>query len=44
MDATRLEVEKETVQPSPKVITSIEFARRAVGILPKVNSSSGLSG
>ena len=37
MNAVPLEVGKETIQPSPKVIAGIEFARYTVVILYKVN-------
>lgn len=43
MDAAPLEVGKETVQPSPKVIADIEFPRYAVGILCKVNPDFSIS-
>lgn len=43
MDAVPLEVERVTVQPGPKVIANVEFARCAVGILRKINLGSCVS-
>jgi len=44
MNAVPFEVGKETIQPGPKVIASIESARCTVGILCKVSLSFGAPG
>jgi len=41
MDAVPLEVGKETIQPSPKIIVSIEFSGCAVCMLCKVSLGFG---